>query len=174
MNAILDPRITDFDPGRDAPPRTRPQAQTIAAPPPRRALTVGEVMSPSPVTLPPDADVLEVAGHLLDHGRSEVVIVGADGPLGVLTPRDLTRHWADAADIVARAGAETLLPSRPRRLLPGLDIVTAAAVLVEEELEAIPVVDSYGNLVGVLGARHILAVVAANGRALVEPQAGGW
>jgi CBS domain-containing protein len=163
MSAILDPRITDFDPGRVAPPRTRPLAQTIAAPPPRRALTVGEVMSPIPLTLPRDADVLEVAGHLLDHGRSEVVIVGADGPLGVLTARDLTRYWSGEADVLARTAAETLLPSRPRRLLPGLDIATAAAVLVEEELEAIPVVDSCGDLVGVLGARHILAVVASNG-----------
>lgn len=153
MRTIVDPRVIDVDPGRVAVPAGR-----------GRGLTVGDVMGPARVTLPRDADVLEVAGHLVDHGRSEVVIVSAEGPLGVITARDLARRWAGDADALTRAAAESLLPGRPRRLLPGLGIAAAAAVLVDEEVEALPVVDSYGDLVGVLGTRHILALVAA-GRA---------
>jgi CBS domain-containing protein len=127
-------------------------------------MTVGEVMSRDVLTLPPEAHVGEAVEHLLAHGRDDVVILGRGGPLGVLTARDLARcRWADE-----RAGlgqrVDSLLPGRTRRLLPRLDVATAAAVLVEEDLEAAPVVNSFGDLVGVFSVRHILQVVATADR----------
>jgi len=177
MTHTIDPRITNFDPGKVA-TATGPRQQSTdtqgALPvhsdltalrhqrPSVRRTTVGDVMSPAVVTLPSDAHVLEAAHHLIARGASEVVVVSGRRPLGVLTQRDLIRCWPTEPGELIRRRVKSLLPNRVSRLLPDLDIATAAAVLFEEELDAAPVVDRFGRLIGVFAGRHILALVAAD------------
>jgi CBS domain-containing protein len=54
--------------------------------------TVRDVMTPEPVVLRPD-DTLAVAIHkMADGGYRHIPIVGDDGPIGVLSVRDVFRH----------------------------------------------------------------------------------
>jgi CBS-domain-containing membrane protein len=156
--ANSDPRVSEFDPGRVAVPdgpRRVPSARRPAGP------TVADLMSASVVTLPPDACALEAAHHLIGRDQAELVVLTAHGrPLGVLTARDLARCWPAAGVDLSRRRVDTLLPVRTRRLLPDLHIATAAAVLAEEGVEAAVVVDRHGALLGVLAARHVVALVA--------------
>lgn len=167
MTHTLDPRIANFDPGRFITPtgstRAAPAVPVQAVPDPRRSParrpTVADLMDADVVTLPPYAPALEAAHQLIARGVDEVVVVSGGRPLGVLTRRDLIRCRATDLDALNGRDVDSLLSSRTRRLLPDLDIATAAAVLVEEQLDVAPVVDRFGDLVGVLAARHIVGHV---------------
>jgi CBS domain-containing protein len=158
-NANVDPRIRDFDPGRVTVPDSGTRAVSRGSPSPRP--TVADLMSAPVVTLPPDACALEAAHHLIGRDQPELVVVTAHArPLGVLTQRDLLRCWPTGGVDLSRRRVDTLLPAHTPRLLPDLDIATAAAVLADEEVDAAAVVDRYGDLIGVLAARHIVRLVA--------------
>jgi CBS domain-containing protein len=174
MTHTLDPRITNFDHGRyitpsssgwaTAPSRATPAVPVQAAPDlrrsPARRPTVADLMDTEVVTLPPDAPALEAAHQLIARDVEEVVVVSGGRPLGVLTRRDLIRCRATDLDALSGRAVESLLPGRTRRMLPDIDIATAAAVLAEEQRDAAPVVDRFGDLIGVLATRHIVGHVA--------------
>jgi CBS domain-containing membrane protein len=159
VSASADPRIRDFDPGRVTLPGGRTTAMRHADRSPRPR--VADLMSASVVTLPPEACALEAAYHLIGRAQPELVVVTAHArPLGVVTARDLLRCWPAGGVDLARRRVDTMLPVRTPRLLPDLDIATAAAVLAEEEIDAAAVVDSHGALIGVLAARHLVGLLA--------------
>jgi len=54
----------------------------------------------------------------------------------VLSACDLLRGWPTGDGDLPRRRVDALLPARPRRLLPGLDIATAAVVLAEYGIDA--------------------------------------
>jgi acetoin utilization protein AcuB len=61
-----------------------------ALPPEPAPITCGEVMTPAPVTCPPDASVGRVAELMLQHKIDSVPVVGLDGRLvGLVTSTDL-------------------------------------------------------------------------------------
>jgi CBS domain-containing protein len=117
-------------------------------------------MTTPPPTIDHDATLLELAYRLIARECPEVVVTSGDRPLGALTLRDLARAWPNEATILARRPASSLLPNRTRRVLPDLDIATVAAVMAEEQLDALPVVDRSGALIGVISARQIVELVA--------------
>jgi CBS domain-containing protein len=176
LTASADPRIRDFDPGRVLSPaapngvhprlpgRSFRHAQRLLTIPDGRLSdgpTVAGLMSEPTFTLSPDACVLEAAYHLIGRDRPELIVVSAHAqPLGVIGQRDLLRCWPAGGVDLSRRPIETLL-LRPARLLsPDMGVAPAAAVLLEEGVDAAPVVDADGVLIGILATRHILRLVA--------------
>jgi CBS domain-containing protein len=104
----------------------------------------------------PDAPVQEIVYRMLTLGQREIVVAAGERPLGVITSRELM----SLLETVPRGGgpqraAHLLLP-RASRLLPDLELSTAAAVMTTHDLEAVPVVDHRGALLGVLAQRHLV------------------
>jgi CBS domain-containing protein len=117
-------------------------------------------MTPPPPTIRHDATLLELAYHLIGLNQPEVVVTSGTRPLGALTLHDLARAWPNEATVLSQRRASSVLPARTRRVLPDLDIATVAAVMTHEQLDAVPVVDLFGALIGVISARHIVELVA--------------
>ncbi len=63
-------------------------------------LKVGEIMTPDPITIAPDAAIGQAAGDMLQHKISSLPVLDADGRLvGIITESDIfrlvVRAWGD-------------------------------------------------------------------------------
>jgi CBS domain-containing protein len=92
-------------------------------------------------------------------GSHEIVVTAGTRPIGVLTARHLLTLVVPADRTWQPRQAGDLVPPRTPRLLPDLDLVTAARVMTTNHLDALPVVDSSGDLIGLLTYRHVLACI---------------
>jgi CBS domain-containing protein len=97
---------------------------------------------------------------MLTLGHREIVVAVDDRPHGVITIRQLARLLQPSSDGWTPHHAADLLPARNSRLLPDLDLSTAAAVMTRAALEAMPVVDHRGALLGVITHRHLVRHLA--------------
>jgi CBS domain-containing protein len=151
----VDPRALDFDPGRVV-AADRASPALGSAPTSPEALTVGAAMTTPPATIDPDAPLLEVVHRLIDCGEEELVVTAGSRPAGVITARRILALLApDKAQWRPRRALD-LVPSRSPRLLPGLSLATAAREMLDDGHDALPVVDSHGDLIGVIGHRHLV------------------
>jgi CBS-domain-containing membrane protein len=132
--------------------------------------TVGDVMSRTPVTLPPGARVKEAVRRFKDDRDSTIAIVDSAGTLcGIVTMLDILRVAAPTEG--TRAPSPRSIASRTLETVmrPGVitleatDLVGAALdLLIETRFHALPVVRRYGHgpvLVGMLEQRDLLPVL---------------
>jgi CBS domain-containing protein len=107
-----------------------------------------EIMTSGVVTAALDADVLEVARLMRDHGVGSVVLCDPSGdPVAMVTDRDLAVR-ALAGD---RPGSELIREHASRPLVtgePDMDLEEAAALMVQHRIRRLPVVDG-GSLAGI-------------------------
>ena len=61
--------------------------------------TVGQVMTPSPTAMPPDADLADVVARMLEHGIRSMPIVEDGRPVGVVSGRDALRVVANRGHV---------------------------------------------------------------------------
>ncbi|GAB6125072.1 CBS domain-containing protein [Humidesulfovibrio idahonensis] len=139
-----------------------------------------DIMTPDPVTLSPDSDVLTAVKLLLERKINGAPVVDTTGKLlGVLTQSDLVAQQKQVTmpSIFAMLDGFIALSSRedfekeiqkiaatkvsqamtphPKFVTPQTPIDEIATVMVNEKLYTLPVVDS-GKLVGVVGKEDIL------------------
>jgi CBS domain-containing protein len=157
-----DPRAIAFDRGRSAPAASASRA--THALPPQTPPSVGDVMTSPPPVIATDAPLLEVIYRMAALGSHELVVAAGTRPVGVLTARHLLALLIPAHQTWRPRQAGDLVAPRTPRLLPDLDLVTAARVMTDNHVEALPVVDSSGDLIGLLTQRHILACLTRSGR----------
>ena len=69
--------------------------------PGNRPETVGEVMTPDPVTTRPGADVAEVAERMLEHDVRSMPVVEDGGVVGIVSRRDLLRVMVRGDDVLS-------------------------------------------------------------------------
>jgi CBS domain-containing protein len=152
-----DPRAITFDPGRTVP--ARPARRAALSLPARTSTpwSVGDVMTTPPPVIAADAPLLEVIYRMAVLGAHEVVVTVGTRPVGVLTARHLLTLVVPAHQTWRPRQAGDLVAPRTPRLLPDLDLVTAARVMTTNHVDALPVVDSSGELIGLLTHRDILA-----------------
>ncbi len=114
------------------------------------APSVGELMTPDPVTTTSKTSVAHAARLMRDHDVGHVVIVDGDGqPSGVLTDRDIViRVVADgqsAEETTVSAAASGEVSS----VEPSISANDAVQVMRDQAIRRLPVVDR-GDVVGVV------------------------
>jgi CBS domain-containing protein len=130
------------------------------------AQKVGEIMTPVPVILPPDASLISAAGTMRRYGIGDV-LVAEDGRLvGLVTDRDIVvRAVAVARDPDVTTIAEICSVDLVT-VSPDDDAEAAVALMREHAIRRIPVVDS-GEVVGVVSIGD-LAIERDPGSALAD------
>ena len=111
---------------------------------------VGDVMTQSVQTVPPETTACEVATLFADHDIGSAVVVDPETGQysGIVTESDLMRLVAAGADIDA-VTVDTFL-SRPIVTIASTeDIHAAAAMMKEHSIRRLPVTDD-GDIVGIL------------------------
>jgi CBS domain-containing protein len=125
------------------------------------ARTVGELMTPSPVSLAEGATVSEAISCLTDRGISGAPVIDAAGrPVGVLTQSDLIIHFrerslADPASEVRAIVRDVMTPA-VFTLRPDAPAATVIEHMRALNVHRLFVVDGNGLLVGVVTALDIL------------------
>jgi CBS domain-containing protein len=145
-----------------------------------RGLLARDVMTARPITVPPDASVIDIARILLDHGVSAVPVLEGGRVVGIVSEGDLMRrtetgtdhrrswwlklftgsaalardyarsHGERAADVMTTS-VVTVTPETPLHEIAGL--------LEERRIKRVPVVRK-GTLVGIVSRADLLRAFA--------------
>jgi CBS domain-containing protein len=82
------------------------RAEALAAGDAGRSLPVGRIMSRRFLRLPPETPLGRAAGEAAAAGASRVLVVGPDGPIGIVTGTDFAAALAELAPRSERSGWE--------------------------------------------------------------------
>jgi CBS domain-containing protein len=127
---------------------------------------VGDLMTPSPVTLAPDRPIREAAVAMRDAHVSSLGIVEGDRFLGIVTTRDMT-HRVLAAGIDPDRPVSSVMTANPASLPPsalGSDILH---LMLERRIGHLPVVEN-GRLVGMVTQTDLTRFQAMSSASLVR------
>ena len=111
---------------------------------------VGDVMTQSVQTVPPETTACEVATLFADHDIGSAVVVDPETGQysGIVTESDLMRLVAAGADIDA-VTVDAFLSTPIVTIASTEDIHAAAAMMKEHSIRRLPVTDD-GDIVGIL------------------------
>jgi CBS domain-containing protein len=112
--------------------------------------SVGDVMTRSVRTIPPETTACDVATSFANRGIGSAVVVEPETGeyLGIVTETDIMRQVAAGADITSVRVA-TFLSTPLVTVASTEDIHAAATLMKEHSIRRLPVVDD-GELVGIL------------------------
>ncbi|HVC34319.1 MAG TPA: CBS domain-containing protein [Chloroflexota bacterium] len=148
-------------------------------------MQVSDLMTRQVITVQPETPVAEIARAMVQHDVSGVPVVDHDGNLvGIVTETDLvvqnanvhfptflqildariylsdTRHFEDELRKALGTVAADVMTREVETVKPNDDVSVAATLMVDKDLNPIPVVEN-GKLVGIISRsdiiRHILA-----------------
>ena len=132
-------------------------------------MTVADWMTPDPVTVTPDAGLLEVRALFRRHRFRHVPVVEDGALVGVVSDRDVLGAVSPFLDTPAETHrdvatlertAADLMTAVPRTVSPGAPLADAARRMIEAGVSSLPVTDD-GRLVGILTARDVLRASAS-------------
>ena len=122
-------------------------------------MRVRDIMSTSVASCFPETRLPEVARLMVDNDCGEIPVLNASGaPIGVLTDRDITcRTVADGRNpLVMEAGDCMTTPCTT--VTPETSLEECCAILEDNQIRRVPVVDASGTLCGMVSqadiARH--------------------
>lgn len=142
-------------------------------------LSVGQALGRDVLVLPTSATSGDAAATLAkQHAALVVLLDGANQPAAVFALPDLVRTGVlpaplpllhalppdERAALIAAVPAQALMAlprNEPRLISAGAPVATAVSTLAEWGLDALPVIDRNGHLVGVFGVDQALAAVLA-------------
>ena len=119
---------------------------------------LGDVRSIMDGPLPlmsPEASVAAALERMLDAGKSYVLAVDAQRPLGILTERDIPRLYA-AGDAALSGPLRAAMQSPVACVSIDLSLAEAAARMFEAQLRHLAVVDDEGRAVGMLTQHRLM------------------
>jgi CBS domain-containing protein len=124
------------------------------------AVTVREYMTPRVLAVRADCAVSVAMDTIMVSGLRHLVVVDPDGRFLGLLPAELVSssvlgHLTRPRRIVA-----DLIPPHPVHVAPATTMHAAASAMLDEQVDAVAVLESGGRLVGVLSWSDIVRMVA--------------
>jgi CBS domain-containing protein len=111
--------------------------------------TIREIMTPDPVSLAPDASIVEAARAMRDHDIGDVLVASDEGLRGIVTDRDLVvRVLAEGGDVAGTA-LEECCSGDVVTVEASARIGDAVEVVRDKAIRRIPVVEN-GHPVGIV------------------------
>jgi acetoin utilization protein AcuB len=117
-------------------------------------------MSPDPVSVSPDTTVADARELLESQGFRHLLVVSDDQLIGILSDRDVAisgaalraavRNHDVAALLDDERPVESVMSPTPHVIGPEAGISEAARLLVSRHINALPVVDIDGTVIGIL------------------------
>lgn len=112
-------------------------------------MLISEVMTVDVVSADSEASIADVAALMRDRNVGSVVILDGERPVAMITDRDI-------ALAVAADGADKTKPVKPYAAQPlvtgdaEMDVEEAAAVMVQNRVRRLPIIDGEGSLTGIV------------------------
>lgn len=132
---------------------------------------VRDVMTPNPICSPPEASVIAVARQMSNMNCGEIPICRDGKVVGIVTDRDVTCRTIARGLDPAQTKAGDIMTLLPVTVYADDPLRRAIALMEQESIRRVPVVDANGEMVGILSqvdvatrasqrkAGHMLATV---------------
>lgn len=121
-------------------------------------MTVSEIMTKNPACCTPDTTLREVARMMVEHDCGEIPVCDSRDsghPIGVVTDRDIVcRAVADGVD-VNRTPVSSAMTTPPITASPDMTLEDCCALMEENMIRRIPVVDQSGCICGIVSQADI-------------------
>jgi len=114
---------------------------------------VSNIMSHVLCTLPPQEKISRALEIMAERHISCIIITEADRPIGIITERDITRLFA--AGIADDTQLAAIMTQPVRTISANTFIPQANAIMREEKLRHLVVIDSQGQLAGLISQSDI-------------------
>jgi CBS domain-containing protein len=116
------------------------------------------------VTVLPDTEIMRAIGLLIEHDISGALVVDGSGALlGIITERDCIAVASQSGYFDEQGGPVSEFMSSPVETVgPNDSLVDVAIRMAASRYRRFPVVDD-GKLVGLIGRRDVLKVLADSG-----------
>jgi len=124
--------------------------------------TAAQVMCRDPRTIDSQASLFSAWGQLHGGIDRHLVVIDEDvRPVGVLDERDIALEWPPGPLGAHHLPVHTLLRFRARpRVRAEEDVAQVAAAMLGAGVDALPVVDEDGQLIGLVTVWHVLELLA--------------
>ena len=129
-------------------------------------VTVADIMSRPVLTVEVDETLWDAWQLLFVSGLRHLVVLDRDGSsMGVLSDRNVLAEVPATAEYLGRRRVSEVLAQVPSAFtLPTASPLDVAEVMAANAVEAVPVVDDAGRLVGIVTEFDIVRWVARRGR----------
>jgi CBS domain-containing protein len=101
------------------------------------------------VTTRPDTTIAQAVALLVDHNIGAVVVVEEEGPVGILSERDLLRFLAGGPPDLVGTRVSELMTAGMVTGTPYDRVSRAMTIMTEQRIRHLPILDA-GRLVGIV------------------------
>ena len=123
-----------------------------------KKLTVGDWMTPHPITIEENASVIEAIHLLKEHGIRRLPVMKRGKLVGLVTEKMLAAYTPGKATtldqwelhgLLDKTPVKTAMNADPYKVHPGTPLAEAVQMLHDKKLNGVLVVDEQGQLAGV-------------------------
>ncbi|GAA5077571.1 DUF294 nucleotidyltransferase-like domain-containing protein [Roseibacterium beibuensis] len=139
---------------------TRPRRKDVTT------MALAELMTPGPLTCPPDTPLIEAARKMRDLKVSCIIVTEAGAVAGILTARDLTNRVL-AEGIAYETPVHEVMTRGPVTLPSSALVADVLNTMMERGITHMPVVDA-GKLTGILTQTDLIRFQATSSAALIQ------
>ena len=133
-----------------------------------RAVVAADVMSAPTVSISPSASAAAAWSLMMQTGLRHLVVATDDGCVGVVDDRTVFAEWPMGPLALRRHTVRDLVRPRTVCVRPDTDLRIVARAMVDDSVDAVPVVTDSGRLVGIVTGSDIARAVACYGIQLEE------
>jgi CBS domain-containing protein len=140
--------------------QTRARTRSTVQPPRSHELRARDVMSTPVLVVGLDDTMWHAWSCLLEAGHRHLVVCDGQSCVGVVDDRTLFAHWPTGPFGARSTPIRDLVRSRTACVLPGATLARVARIMVNERIDAVPVIDESGEILGIVTGSDIAAAVA--------------
>jgi len=112
-------------------------------------LLVKDIMSTPPVTCEENTSVGEVIKRMIKHNVGSVIVVKNKKPVGIITERDIVRRYLSKRfNLLVKA--KNIMTQPVKVIKEEAKVTDAARLMADYGIRKLPVVNSSGEVVGVI------------------------
>ena len=127
---------------------------------PEISLLVAEIMTRNVITAAPDTSIADVAKLMRDKNIGSVVVLENGRIAGIVTERDIVTRYV--ANPMGRRPEEVItgdiMTRNPITIRDNVDVMEAAKIMAERNIRRLIVVNSKGEIVGIVSSRDIMRI----------------
>lgn len=138
----------------------------------------GEVMSAPVDLIDARASMWEAARRVFGDADAHLVVMDGSRPVGVVNQTTIALQWPCGPLNAHRREIQDLTSRRVHTVLPDVGIAKVAEIIINDAVDAVPVVTPRGAVVGLVTVRNLIELLAgcpgdaANDSELVLSSAG--
>lgn len=133
-----------------------------------RPVVASDVMSAPAVTVAPTTSVWAAWSLMLRTGVRHLLVAAGERCLGVVDDRAVFAEWPMGPLALRRRDVRQLARAYTTCVLPDTELRVVAEVMVDNAIDAVPVVTVDGRLIGIVTGSDIARAVARAGLSLEE------